>query len=136
SSTWTTAGSFTQALQVQQVGLFAGNAGSSSSPTFTSQVDYFFNTAAPIIPEDGQVVIPEDEPPVIPEDEQLENQPPTANDDNATVKTGNTVTIDVLNNDSDPDGVLIPDTVTVVDLPDYGNITVNPNGTITYSHDG
>ncbi|MDT9189761.1 MAG: Ig-like domain-containing protein, partial [Limnospira sp. PMC 894.15] len=135
-STWTTAGSFTQALQVQQVGLFAGNAGSSSSPTFTSQVDYFFNTAAPIIPEDGQVVIPEDEPPVIPEDEQLENQPPTANDDNATVKTGNTVTIDVLNNDSDPDGVLIPDTVTVVDLPDYGNITVNPNGTITYSHDG
>ncbi|EKD10465.1 Ig-like domain-containing protein [Limnospira platensis] len=135
-STWTTAGSFTQALQVQQVGLFAGNAGSSSSPTFTSQVDYFFNTAAPIIPEDGQVVIPEDEPPVIPEDEQLENQPPTANDDNATVKTGNTVTIDVLNNDSDPDGVLVPDTVTVVDSPNYGNITVNPNGTITYSHDG
>ncbi|MDT9186163.1 Ig-like domain-containing protein, partial [Limnospira sp. PMC 289.06] len=83
----------------------------------TSQVDYFFNTAAPIIPEDGQVVIPpdEDESPVIPEDEQLENQPPTANDDNATVKTGNAVTIDVLNNDSDPDGVLIPDTVTVVD---------------------
>ncbi|MDT9191222.1 MAG: Ig-like domain-containing protein, partial [Limnospira sp. PMC 894.15] len=65
-----------------------------------------------------------------------ENQPPTANDDNATVRTGNTVTINVLNNDSDPDGVLIPDTVAVVDLPDYGTITVNPNGTITYSHDG
>ncbi|MFO7030954.1 adhesin, partial [Limnospira fusiformis CCALA 023] len=65
-----------------------------------------------------------------------ENQPPTANDDNATVRTGNTVTINVLSNDSDPDGVLIPDTVTVVDLPDYGTITVNPNGTITYSHDG
>ncbi|BAI90467.1 Ig-like domain-containing protein [Arthrospira platensis NCB002] len=135
---WTTAGSFTEALQVQQVGLFAGNAGSSSSPPFTSQVDYFFNTAAPIIPEDGQVVIPpdEDESPVIPEDEQLENQPPTANDDNATVRTGNAVTINVLDNDSDPDGVLIPDTVTIVDSPDYGNITVNPNGTITYSHDG
>ncbi|MGI0500047.1 Ig-like domain-containing protein [Limnospira platensis] len=53
-----------------------------------------------------------------------ENQPPTANDDNATVRTGNTVTINVLSNDSDPDGVLVPDTVTVVDLPDYGNITV------------
>ncbi|MDT9247471.1 Ig-like domain-containing protein, partial [Limnospira sp. PMC 1249.20] len=48
----------------------------------------------------------------------------------------NTVTINVLSNDSDPDGVLVPDTVTVVDLPDYGTITVNPNGTITYSHDG
>ncbi|MDT9227041.1 MAG: hypothetical protein P5683_26290, partial [Limnospira sp. PMC 1279.21] len=34
-----------------------------------------------------------------------ENQPPPANDDNATVRTVNTVTIDVLNNDSDPDGV-------------------------------
>ncbi|MDT9206624.1 Ig-like domain-containing protein, partial [Limnospira sp. PMC 1243.20] len=65
-----------------------------------------------------------------------ENQPPIANDDNATVRTGNTVTINVLSNDSDPDGVLVPDTVAVVDLPDYGTITVNPNGTITYSHDG
>ncbi|MDT9216917.1 MAG: Ig-like domain-containing protein [Limnospira sp. PMC 1256.20] len=44
-----------------------------------------------------------------------ENQPPPANDDNATVRTGNTVTIYVLNNDSDPDGVLFPDTVTVVE---------------------
>ncbi|MDT9176300.1 MAG: Ig-like domain-containing protein, partial [Limnospira sp. PMC 1256.20] len=123
---WTTAGSFTQALQVQQVGLFAANADSSSSPQFTSQVDYFFNTASPIIPEDGQVVTPE----------PIENQPPIANDDNATVRTGNTVTINVLNNDSDPDGVLVPDTVAVVDSPDYGTITVNPNGTITYSHDG
>ncbi|MDT9206621.1 Ig-like domain-containing protein, partial [Limnospira sp. PMC 1243.20] len=78
------------------------------------------------IPEDGQVVTPE----------PIENQPPIANDDNATVRTGNTVTINVLNNDSDPDGVLVPDTVAVVDSPDYGTITVNPNGTITYSHDG
>ncbi|MDT9309424.1 MAG: Ig-like domain-containing protein, partial [Limnospira sp. Paracas R14] len=125
-STWTTAGSFTEALQVQQVGLFAGNADSSSSPQFTSQVDYFFNTAAPIIPEDGQVVTPE----------PVENQPPIANDDTVRVEPSQSVIIDVLSNDSDPDGVLIPDTVTVVDLPDYGTITVNPNGTITYSHDG
>ncbi|MDT9295069.1 MAG: DUF4347 domain-containing protein, partial [Arthrospira platensis PCC 7345] len=125
-STWTTAGSFTEALQVQQVGLFAGNADSSSSPQFTSQVDYFFNTAAPIIPEDGQVVTPE----------PVENQPPIANDDTVRVEPSQSVIIDVLSNDSDPDGVLVPDTVTVVDLPDYGTITVNPNGTITYSHDG
>ncbi|MDT9329172.1 MAG: hypothetical protein P5694_26480, partial [Limnospira sp. PMC 1286.21] len=70
----------------------------------TSQVDYFFNTASPIIPEDCQVVTPE----------PIENQPPIANDYNATVRTVNTVTINVLNNDSDPDGVLVPDTVAVV----------------------
>ncbi|MDT9257706.1 MAG: hypothetical protein P5686_26470, partial [Limnospira sp. PMC 1254.20] len=74
-------------------------------PQFTSQVDYFFNTASPIITEDGQVVTPE----------PIENKPPIANDYNATVRTGNTVTINVLINDSDPDGVLVPDTVAVVD---------------------
>ena len=46
-TSWTEAGSFTQGLAVDAVGTFAGNAG--NSPAFTSQVDYFFNTAAPII---------------------------------------------------------------------------------------
>ncbi|WP_200906179.1 glycosyl hydrolase family 28-related protein, partial [Limnoraphis robusta] len=62
--TWASAGSFTQALNVTSVGTFAGNAGN-NAPAFTSQVDYFFNTAAPIVPED--VALP--------------NQAPVANDD-------------------------------------------------------
>jgi regulation of enolase protein 1 (concanavalin A-like superfamily) len=51
-ATWTTGASFTHALTVSQVGLFAGNAGS-NPPAHTAVVDYFFNTATPIVPEDG-----------------------------------------------------------------------------------
>ena len=50
-STWLAAGSFTHALAVTQVGVFAGNAG--PSPAFTAAVDYFFNNASRIEPEDG-----------------------------------------------------------------------------------
>ena len=50
-NSWRSAGSFNKALNVTEVGTFAGNA--DGSPAFTSQVDYFFNTAAPIVPEDG-----------------------------------------------------------------------------------
>ena len=49
---WTTAASFTHALAVSAVGVFAGNAGS-NAPAFTGVADYFFNTASPIVPEDG-----------------------------------------------------------------------------------
>jgi hypothetical protein len=38
-------------LAVSQVGVFAGNAG--SNPAHTAVIDYFFNTALPIIPEDA-----------------------------------------------------------------------------------
>lgn len=49
--TWTTAGSFTHALVVDSVGVFAGNAGT-SPPAFTALVDYFYNLAAPLPEED------------------------------------------------------------------------------------
>jgi regulation of enolase protein 1 (concanavalin A-like superfamily) len=50
--TFVTAGSFTFAMTVAKVGPYAGNAGS-PPPAWTATVDYFFNTAAPITPEDG-----------------------------------------------------------------------------------
>jgi hypothetical protein len=49
---WTTSGSFAHALSVTKVGAFVGNAGS-SPPAHTGSIDYFFNSAAPIVPEDG-----------------------------------------------------------------------------------
>lgn len=54
-STWRTAVSFTQPMTVTAIGPFAGNHGipESASPAFTALVDYFFNTASPIVPEDG-----------------------------------------------------------------------------------
>lgn len=48
---WTSGGSFSHALSVSAVGVFAGNAG--GNPAYTAVVDYFFNTAKPIEPEDG-----------------------------------------------------------------------------------
>jgi regulation of enolase protein 1 (concanavalin A-like superfamily) len=50
-ASWTTSASFARTLVVGEVGVFAGNAGA-SPPAHTAVIDYFFNTAAPIVPED------------------------------------------------------------------------------------
>ena len=50
-ATWTTSSSFSHSLAVSQVGVFAGNTG--SNPPHTAVVDYFFNTAVPVVPEDA-----------------------------------------------------------------------------------
>lgn len=60
---WTTSVIFTHSLTVTSVGLFAGNCGfpacgSTQPPSFASIVDYFFNTASPINPEDGGITTP------------------------------------------------------------------------------
>jgi len=44
--------SFAHPLSVTQVGVFVGNAGS-SPPAHTGSIDYFFNSASPIVVEDG-----------------------------------------------------------------------------------
>jgi uncharacterized repeat protein (TIGR01451 family) len=52
-TTFNTAVTFTATLNVARVGPFAGNCCASSSPAFTAAIDHFFNTASPIVPEDG-----------------------------------------------------------------------------------
>ncbi|MBN1239617.1 MAG: PQQ-dependent sugar dehydrogenase, partial [Gammaproteobacteria bacterium] len=64
------------------------------------------------------------------------NQAPAAGDDTATVAAGGSVTISVLDNDSDPDGSVDPATVFVTQDPASGTAVANPDGTITYTHDG
>jgi hypothetical protein len=49
---WTVATTFTYALNATGIGPYAGNAGI-PAPAFTGLVDYFFNTALPIVPEDS-----------------------------------------------------------------------------------
>ena len=49
---WQPEGSFGQALNVSAVGVYGGNAGT-PAPAHTAVVDYFANTAAPIVAEDG-----------------------------------------------------------------------------------
>jgi PKD repeat protein len=57
-ASWIGVSGFTHALAVTSVGVFAGNAG--GNPAFTAVVDYFFNTAAPIVPEDGLACLPDE----------------------------------------------------------------------------
>ncbi len=53
---WITGANFTfsHTLTVNQIGVFAGNAG--DNPAFTSVVDYFFDMASPISPQDVNVL--------------------------------------------------------------------------------
>jgi VCBS repeat-containing protein len=66
------------------------------------------------------------------------NTPPVANNDTATVAEGAATTINVLANDTDADGnnTLDPSTVNVAGLPNHGTVTVNADGTITYTNNG
>ncbi|MEZ6244145.1 MAG: malectin domain-containing carbohydrate-binding protein [Phycisphaerales bacterium] len=64
------------------------------------------------------------------------NPGPIAQDDAATVIEFDSVTIDVLANDTD-DAELDPRSVTIVDEPSFGSASVDPStGAITYAHDG
>lgn len=55
--TWASAGSFDHSLTVNKTGVFAANHGGvGNEPAHTAIVDYFFNSASPIVPEDGNVL--------------------------------------------------------------------------------
>jgi len=49
---------FSWNLNANEMGVFAGNALGSSSPAFTAEVDYIFNTNSPINPEDPEGTTP------------------------------------------------------------------------------
>jgi regulation of enolase protein 1 (concanavalin A-like superfamily) len=51
---WQPGFAFTHAMVVGAVGVYAGNFGS-PAPAFSAVVDYFFDAATPIVPEDGGV---------------------------------------------------------------------------------
>jgi Bacterial Ig domain/von Willebrand factor type A domain len=57
---------------------------------------------------------------------------PDAQNDEAFVELGDTVTIDVAANDTDADGNLDPTSVSIIDPPDFGTAVVNADGTVTY----
>ncbi|MBL9123977.1 MAG: tandem-95 repeat protein, partial [Planctomycetaceae bacterium] len=62
------------------------------------------------------------------------NDPPVAVDDPTTTDIGAPVVIDVLANDTDVDGTLVPSSVTIVSGPTNGTATINPvTGAITYT---
>lgn len=70
-STWTPKGSVTLALAVTRTGVFAANP--VQGLAWTAEVDYFFNTASPIVPEDGGAPADIDSPLIHSVDETLGN---------------------------------------------------------------
>ncbi|MEM6656497.1 MAG: cadherin-like domain-containing protein, partial [Pseudomonadota bacterium] len=120
--TWSTALVLDHALQVSQVGVFAGSAPKDGvTPGYTAQVDYFENAADPITDEDGTIA------PV--------NAAPDAVDDGLSTDEDVAVVIDVagdlLANDSDADGDSF--SLTGVTQPANGTLSDNGNGTYTYT---
>jgi CshA-type fibril repeat protein len=62
------------------------------------------------------------------------NRPPLAQDDTATVESGGEVIISILDNDSDPDGKLIPSSLKIIQAPANGTLNVNPgSGAVLYT---
>ena len=49
---FTTANTISHSLAVDTAGVFVGNSGSEAAPAFVSSIDYVFDTANPIVPED------------------------------------------------------------------------------------
>ena len=64
------------------------------------------------------------------------NNPPQAVNDAVTITTGSTTVIDVLSNDIDIDGALLPNSLEIVDFPSHGTATMQPDGTILYTNNG
>lgn len=64
------------------------------------------------------------------------NDPPVAVDDAFTIANGGAKTINVAANDTDVDGTIDPATITIIQQPQHGTLTVHPDGTVTYVHDG
>ncbi|MCP4410660.1 MAG: DUF4347 domain-containing protein, partial [Gammaproteobacteria bacterium] len=64
------------------------------------------------------------------------NDAPNAVNDSATVYEGDVVTIDLANNDSDPDNALDLNSIVITSAPANGSLLVNGDGTVTYTHDG
>ena len=64
----------------------------------------------------------------------ITNNPPVANNDSAFLQNNSSVIIDVKQNDDYSQNR--PISVYVVDNPINGNVVINSNGTITYTHNG
>jgi hypothetical protein len=73
--------------------------------------------------DDGRITITVDDGP----------DAPNAQDDSQTVRTGTTATLDVLANDSDPDGDSL--SISGFEQPANGSVTANDDGTLSYTAD-
>ncbi|MFO1080298.1 MAG: cadherin-like domain-containing protein [Reyranellaceae bacterium] len=116
-TSWTTTGSFSQALTVTAAGLFSANTGPSAG--YTARADWFENTASPIANEDGSL--------------GGGNVAPVAGNDSLSTTQDTALTISkatLLSNDSDANGD--PLTIASFGQPTHGTLTDNGDGTLRY----
>ncbi|HYD32404.1 MAG TPA: Ig-like domain-containing protein [Azospirillaceae bacterium] len=66
----------------------------------------------------------------------VKNNSPIANPDSVATRRRTPVTINILGNDTDADGTLMPSTVTITAPPTKGTASANLNGTVTYTPSG
>ncbi|WP_138466093.1 cadherin-like domain-containing protein [Poseidonocella sp. HB161398] len=118
-TSWTTAGSTTQSLDVTSAGLFASNTGAAVG--YTAQVDWFEVTGDPITGEDGDLVVVNDAPDAVADS--------LATDEDTALVIN--IDSDLMANDSDPEG----DAITFVSFtqPANGTLVDNGDGTLTYT---
>jgi len=64
------------------------------------------------------------------------NDPPVANNDSASTLVSTAVTINVLANDSDVDGNLVPNSLTIITAPAHGSAVRNTANQIIYTPNG
>ncbi|EGJ30732.1 hypothetical protein LYNGBM3L_47340, partial [Moorena producens 3L] len=120
-NSWTTAVSYSHALNATAAGVFAGNVAQATG--YTAQVDYVEFASDPLLDEDGGGGGPV-------------NQAPAAGDDALAVGMDTALVIDeaaLLANDSDPDGD--PITFDSFTAPSNGTLVDNGDGTLTYTPD-
>ncbi|MGA1791552.1 MAG: tandem-95 repeat protein, partial [bacterium] len=61
------------------------------------------------------------------------NDPPVAFEDITNTKQNTMVTIDVISNDTDVDGTIDPNSITIIGSPSNGSIDINGDGTVSYT---
>ncbi|GAB5373576.1 MAG: hypothetical protein AcusKO_00380 [Acuticoccus sp.] len=112
--TWSLAGQYAYVMDAASVGPYAAAIG----PGFSAEVDYFENTAEPLLVEDEI------------------NDPPVAADDAFTTGADTPIVIaaaDLLANDTDAQGDVL--SIVTVTAPTAGTLTDNGNGTYTFAPD-
>jgi Tol biopolymer transport system component len=63
------------------------------------------------------------------------NRDPVAMPDQAEVRRGRSVDVLPLKNDADPDGSVL-ELIDITRLPNEGSVVINPDGSVTYTHNG
>ena len=64
------------------------------------------------------------------------NKAPIANNDSVTMEVGEVINFNPLDNDNDIDGRLMPESLLLTKLPEFGNVVVNDDGSVIYTHTG